>query len=164
LKGVRVDHSIRLPYRLKTFQGSRYALFAYNTAGKERGYADSKDFTVFEPLADRSKNIPAGKIITLTNMADNSLVRANPHGMSSDVRLIKGESEGSVFQWQVMLHSQCMLLSLKTHRYVGLIPGTGEPYSADHPGPLPSRKDGTVFIRNTVDVQLSLSNSTTEYR
>lgn len=196
---VDIGDSIRLPCQLETFQGSRYALFAYNTAGKEGGYVDFEDFTVVEPLADRSKNIPAGKIITLTNMANNSLVWANPHGMthsawqgskefgglgcrfrvhdrgkgrvalealngtgfltvvgnglSSDVRLIKEESEGSVFQWQDMLHNQCMLLSLKTHRYVGIIPGTGEPYSADHPGTLPNRKDGTVFIWNPVDGQ-----------
>jgi len=38
-----------------------------------------------------------------------------------------------------------MLLSLKTHRYVGLDPATGEPYSADSPGPRPDRKDGSVL-------------------
>lgn len=41
-------------------------------------------------------------------------------GLSADVRLIKKESVGSLFQWQDMLHGQCMLLSLKTNRYVGL--------------------------------------------
>jgi xylan 1,4-beta-xylosidase len=189
---IDIGDSIRLPYQLKTFQGSRYALFAFNTAGKNGGYADFEDFKLVEPLADRSGNIPLGKIITLTNMASNMRVWANPHGMmhsaspgsqesngtgcqfrvhdhgkgrvsleamngtgfltvvgigiSGDVRLMKEESEGSLFQWQDMLHNQCMLLSLKTCRYLGLIPDTGEPYSADHPGTLPGRRDGTVMI------------------
>jgi hypothetical protein len=66
-------------------------------------------------------------------------------GLSADVRVLKEESKGSLFQWQDMLHGQCMLLSLKTHRYVGLDPITGEPYSANSPGTRPDRKDGTVF-------------------
>ena len=189
---VNIGDSIRLPYQLKTFQGSRYALFAYNTEGKEGGYADFEDFKLDEPLADRSKNIPLGKIITLTNLATNTHVWANPHGMmhsanqtskefngsgcqfrvydrgngkvvlealngtgfltvvgmgmSSDVRMLKTESEGSLFMWQDMLRNQCMLLSLKTHRFVGITPGTGEPYGADFPGTMPNRKDGTVLI------------------
>jgi xylan 1,4-beta-xylosidase len=146
---------------------------------------------VKEPLANRSENIPLEKIITLTNLANNLHVWANPHGMmhstwpeskefngtgcqfkvhdkgngrvtlealngtgfltvvgeglSGDVRLMKEESEGSLFQWQDMLYNQCMLLSLKTNRFVGVTPGTGEPYSANHAGTLPGRKDGTVF-------------------
>jgi hypothetical protein len=66
-------------------------------------------------------------------------------GLSADVRVLKDESKGSLFQWQDMLRGQCMLLSLKTNRYVGLNPITGEPYSADSPGPRPDRKDGAVF-------------------
>jgi beta-xylosidase len=188
---TNIGDSIRLPYQLKTFQGSRYALFAYNTQGKEGGYADFEDFKLVEPLADRSHNIPVGKIITLTNLGTDALVWANPHGMmhsastgskeaqgngcqfrvhdrgkgrvvlealngtgfltvvgigiSGDVRLMKQESDGSLFQWQDMLHNQCMLLSLKTNCYVGLTPGTSEPYAADRPGTLPNRKDGTVL-------------------
>ena len=66
-------------------------------------------------------------------------------GLSSDVRLMKQESEGSLFLWQDMLRGQCMLLSLKTQRYVGMDPATGEPYGADWTGCRPDRKDGTVF-------------------
>jgi hypothetical protein len=39
-----------------------------------------------------------------------------------------------------------MLLSLKTHRHVGIHPQTGEPYSAESPGANPDRKDGGVFL------------------
>jgi len=71
-------------------------------------------------------------------------------GLAGDVRLKKEESKGSLFQWQDMLHNQCMLLSLKTNRYLGLIPGTGGPYSAVHPGTLPGRRDGTVMVWRVV--------------
>lgn len=187
-----VGTEIRLPYQLKTFQGVRYALFAFNSAGREGGFADFDTFRVAEPLADRSKNLPIGKVITLTNLANGTAVFANPNGMlhwarpaakeakseaaqfrvldrgqgrvvlestegrgfvtvvglglSGDVRILKTETDGSLFQWQDMLRGQCMLLSLKTHRYVGLDPATGEPYSADSPGTRPDRKDGTVLV------------------
>jgi len=186
-----VGADIRLPYQLKTFQGVRYALFAYNVAGHEGGYADFNTFRVAEPMADRSKNLPDGKVITLANLANGTTVWANPNGMlhwagsdskeatgpgarfrvldrgqgrvvlealnghgfvtvvglglSGDVRLSPNETEGSVFQWQDMLRGQCMLLSLKTHRYVGLDPATGEPYSATAPGAQPDRKEGACF-------------------
>jgi len=182
---------IRLPYQLKTFQGPRYALFAYNTAGREGGVAEFDDFRVDEPLADRSRNLPIGKVITLANLANDSVAFSNPHGMlhsaqpgakeaqgtaakfrvhdrgqgrvalealdgsgfvtvfglglSGDVRLSKTETASSLFQWQDMLRGQCMLLSLATHRYVGIDSQTGEPYSAESPGARPDRKDGAVF-------------------
>ncbi len=78
---TNIGDSIRLPYQLKTFQGSRYALFAYNTKGQNGGYADFEDFKLVEPLADRSKNLPVGKVITLTNLATDFPAWANPHGM-----------------------------------------------------------------------------------
>lgn len=186
-----IGDSIRLPYQLKTFQGSRYALFAFNTQGKAGGYADFLDFRVAEPLADRSQNIPVGKVIQLTNLGTNLLVFANPHGMmhstskgsrdangpacqfrvhdrgngkvaleamngtgfltvvgigiSGDVRMLPKESDASLFLWQDMLYNECMLLSLKTNRYVGLVPETNQPYSADMRGASPTRKEGTVL-------------------
>lgn len=193
---INVGDSVLMPYQLKTFQGTRYALFAYNTKGEPGGYADFDDFNVDEPLADRSKNIPMGKIITLINRGHNQRVFASPHGilhfigesmkeyyteacqfrvhnrgqgrialeamngmgfvtvmgvgLSADVRLMKQESEGSLFQWQDMMNGQCMFLSLKTNRYVGIDPATGEPYSADWPGTSPDRTSGTVFSWNEV--------------
>ena len=72
-------------------------------------------------------------------------------GLSADVRLVKEESEASLFQWQDMLRGQCMLMSLKTHRYVGCTPDQGEPYSADFPGSSPNRKNGCVFQFEVVE-------------
>ncbi|HUJ42339.1 MAG TPA: glycoside hydrolase 43 family protein [Opitutaceae bacterium] len=186
-----VGDEILLPYQLKTFQGTRYALFAYNAAGRDGGYADFARFRVDEPLADRSRDLPVGQVITLTNLADGTLAWAHPLGMlyrarpgskeaegpgarfrvldrgrgrvaleamdgsgfvtvvgvglSADVQLHPQEDDGSLFQWQDLLRGQCMLLSLKTDRYVGLDPATEAPYSADWPGPRPDRRDGTVF-------------------
>lgn len=191
-----IGDSIRLPIQVKTFQGTRYALFAYNTKGREGGYAGFKHFVINEPLSDRTKNLPIGEIISLTNIADGRQLYANPHGilypghssaenvkdtdylfkvidrgngkvilkalngtgfltvagegLSADVRLLKEETPGSLFMWQDMLRGQCMLLSLKTNRFVGLDPRTGELYGADWPGTLPNRKNGTVFTWQVV--------------
>lgn len=186
-----IEGTFLLPYQLKTFQGPRYSLFAYNAKGMKGGRALFDNFTVEEPLADRRNNLPSGKVISLQNLGNGSYAWANPHGMlhsagkdspsyknqgcyfkvhdrsqgrvaleamngtgfltvvgaglSADVRLMKKESEGSLFLWQDMLHGECMLLSLKTQRYVGIDPDTGEPYGADWTGCHPDRKDGTVF-------------------
>lgn len=195
---------IRLPYQLKTFQGTRIALFAFNTAGKEGGHADFGSFRVDEPLADRSQNIPLGKVVTFTNLGNGSVAWANPHGMlhsaqpgseqakgagarfrvhdrgagrvaleamngtgfvtvvglglSSDVRLMKQESEDSLFMWQDMIRDrQCMLLSLKTNRFVGIDPTTGEPYAADWPGSSPDRKNGTVLVWNEAAAEVPVA-------
>lgn len=67
-------------------------------------------------------------------------------GMSGDLRLSSVETEDCLFMWQDMLHGQCMLMSLKTHRYVGLDPASGEAYAADWPGTSASRMNGTVFL------------------
>jgi hypothetical protein len=45
-----------------------------------------------------------------------------------------------------LLNNQSMLLSLKTNRYVGLMPDTREAYSATSPGTRPDRKDGSLFL------------------
>ncbi len=66
-------------------------------------------------------------------------------GMSGDLRLTEREDEACLFMWQDMLHHQCMLMSLKTMRYVGLDPASGEPYAADWAGTSASRMSGTVL-------------------
>jgi hypothetical protein len=66
-------------------------------------------------------------------------------GLSADVRLMPAESADSLFQWQDLLRGEFMLLSLRTSRYVGIDPGTGEPYAADWPGAAADRRNGTVF-------------------
>jgi xylan 1,4-beta-xylosidase len=186
-----IGGQLRTAYQLKTFQGVRYALFAFNEAGRAGGHADFDSFTLDEPLADRSRNLPLGKVVTVRNLANGQLAWASPHGMlhgtsegstqaeaggirfrihdrglgrvalesadgrgfvtvvgeglSADVRLMPIESADSLFQWQDLLRGQFMLLSLRTNRYVGIDPGTGEPYAADWPGAAADRGNGTVL-------------------
>ena len=71
-------------------------------------------------------------------------------GLAADVRLVKQESEACLFMWQDMLRGQCMLLSMKTQRYICLDARTDEPYSADWPGTTPNRRDGTVLCWEVV--------------
>ena len=73
-----------LSYQLITFQGSRHALFAFNASGKKGGYAEFDNFTVEEPLADRSQNIPYGKTFRIINKANGRPAAALPHGLLHD--------------------------------------------------------------------------------
>jgi beta-xylosidase len=193
----KIGDEMLLAYQLLTFQGSRYALFAFNGNGKNGGTAQFDNFTVIEPMADRTANLPIGKVISLKNLGNGTFAWANPHGMlhsagpnskeyrsqgcffkvldrgkgqvaleamngtgfltvvgaglSADVRMFEHESQGSLFMWQDMLRGQCMLLSMKTHRYVGIDPTNGAPYSADKAGCNPDRRDGTVFQWQAVE-------------
>lgn len=53
-------------FQLKTFQGIRYALFAYNEAGREGGYADFDRVTIDEPHPrGLMRPIPGGESGTL---------------------------------------------------------------------------------------------------
>lgn len=70
-----------LGYQMKTFQGVRYALFAYNTNDQEGGFADFKNFRVDEPLADRTNNLPLGRRIRINNVANDLPAYASPKGM-----------------------------------------------------------------------------------
>ncbi len=198
-----IGDTLQLPYQLKIFQGSRYSLFCFNEQDaewnekKSYGTAVFDDFTVNELMADRSANLPIGKVITLDNLANGTrfwgmkrgvchqtteeskewssedckfrvhdrgqgrvvleclngmgFVTITGFGISADVRLVKEESEASLFQWQDMLRGECMLLSLKTNRYVGCSPTMGEPYSAQFTGSDPDRKNGCVFRFTVVE-------------
>jgi len=73
-----------LSYQLTTFQGSRHALFAFNKNGHNGGYAEFDNFTVEEPMADRSKNIPYGKTFRIINKANGRPAVCDPHGILYD--------------------------------------------------------------------------------
>ena len=176
-----------LSYQLITFQGSRHALFAFNYKSKNGGYAEFDNFTVEEPKADRSGNIPYGKLFRIINLAtgkpaialkhgllhdtelsDNSpqtrfriidrgqgqvilqcedgrYVFCSGFGIAGDVRLTTDASKAEVFMWQDYLDHEFMLMSMRTHRYIGKSPTTGSPYSMDFTGADPARRNGAVF-------------------
>ena len=182
------------PYQLKTFQGVRVALYAFNKKNVNGGVADFDDFKVEEPMADRTANLPIGKTVRFFNLADGNLMNATGHGLlhnswnrkdlsnqvkfvvedrgqgkvalkaadgryvyiagaglSGDVRLTSDASKAEVFVWQDMLYNHCMLLSLKTQRYVGKHPKDGSPYSADFQGADAGMKNGCVFSWEVVE-------------
>ena len=176
-----------LSYQLISFQGSRHALFAFNHKGQKGGYAEFDNFTVEEPQADRSQNIPYGKTFRIINLATDRPVVALKHGMlydtdpkdnspqtrfriidkgqgqvilqcedgryvfvagygiAGDVRLTDDESKAEVFLWQDYLNHEFMLMSMRTHRYIGKSPTTGSPYSMDFTGADPARRNGAVL-------------------
>ena len=86
-----------LSYQLITFQGSRHALFAFNINGKNGGYAEFDNFTVDEPMADRSKNIPFGKTFRIINKATNRPAICLPHGLLYDTHA-NDKNERTQFQ------------------------------------------------------------------
>ncbi len=79
-----IGRRMPLSYQLITFQGSRHALFAFNTKGHEGGKALFDNFTVEELEADRSGNLPVGKTIRISNLANGRLMHALPHGLVYD--------------------------------------------------------------------------------
>ena len=183
----QVGSEMLLSYQLITFQGSRHALFAFNHKGLKGGYAEFDNFTVEEPQADRSGNIPYGKTVRIINLATDKPMIALEHGLlhdtnkgdnsalthfrvidkgrgqvllqcedgryvfvagygiAGDVRLTSDESKAEVFLWQDYLNHEFMLMSMRTHKYVGKSPTTGSPYSMDFPGADPARRNGAVF-------------------
>ncbi len=183
----QLGREMPLSYQLITFQGARLSLFAFNHKGKEGGYAEFDNFTVVEPKADRSGNIPYGKTFRIINLATGKPMIALEHGMvhdteigdhskatlfrlidkgqgkvilqcadgryvfcagyglAGDVRLTADESKAEVFLWQDYLDHEFMLMSMRTHRYIGKSPTTGSPYSMDFPGADPARRNGAVL-------------------
>ena len=183
----QIGREMPLSYQLISFQGSRHALFAFNHKGKNGGYAEFDNFTVEEPKADRSGNIPYGKTFRIINVAtgkpaialehgllydtevaensqltrfrlidkgqgqvilqceDGRYVFCSGYGIAGDVRLTTDVSKAEVFLWQDYLDREFMLMSMRTHRYLGKSPTTGSPYSMDFTGADPARRNGAVF-------------------
>jgi beta-xylosidase len=183
----QIGREMPLSYQLITFQGSRHALFAFNHKGKNGGYAEFDNFTVEEPKADRSGNIPYDKTFRIVNLAtgkpaialehgllydtevgnnsqltrfrlidkgqgqvilqceDGRYIFVSGYGIAGDVRLTTDATKAEVFMWQDYLDHEFMLMSMRTHRYLGKSPTTGSPYSMDFTGADPDRRNGAVF-------------------
>ena len=183
----QLGREMPLSYQLISFQGSRHALFAFNHKGAKGGYAEFDNFTVEEPMADRSSNIPYGKSFRIINLAtgkpaiamehgllydtdvkdhskltrfriidkgqgkvilrceDGRYVFSAGYGIAGDVRLTADESKAEVFLWQDYLNHEFMLMSMRTHKYIGKSPTTGSPYSMDFVGADPARRNGAVL-------------------
>jgi hypothetical protein len=79
-----LGNSFRMVFQLRTFQGIRYALFAYNTLGNSGGRADFSNFTVHEPAPRGLMNpIPAGQIVSIGNATSGHVLTTNGQDISA---------------------------------------------------------------------------------
>ena len=104
-----------LTYQLISFQGSRHALFAFNVKGQNGGYAEFDNFTVDEPMADRSQNIPYGKTIRIINKATNRPAVALKHGLLYDTH---AGDKSNLTQFKVLGSQGRVILQCADGRYV----------------------------------------------
>jgi xylan 1,4-beta-xylosidase len=108
-------------FQLTTFQGVRFALFNYNSAGKEGGHADFNGFTVDEPRPrGLTKPIPLGKFITATDLATGNALAVVDHRLQA----IRGDQGATAFR---VVDRKRGRIALQTERgeYVS-VAGTGK--------------------------------------
>lgn len=84
-----------------------------------------------------------GKV--LLQCADGRYLFSSGLGLPGDLRLTSDISKAEEFMWQDYLDGQFMLMSMRTHKYVGKSPTTGSPYSMDYTGSDPARLNGAVL-------------------
>ena len=150
-----VGRMMPLSYQLISFQGSRHALFAFNTKGRQGGYAEFDNFTVDEPCADRSANIPYGKTIRIINKATGRPAIALKHGLLYDTH---AGDKSQLTQFKVIDRGQGRVaLQCADGRYVKVY-GDGLPGDVRFTASLPpvGSPDGKTAVSTTDDV-----NSTT---
>ncbi len=148
-----------------TFQGARYSLFNYNTAGAPGGYADFDSVDVYEPHPNGlMRPIPYGEPVQLAhvtaplltgafNVVDMTLGRvalqkdgkALTVTRDGQVTLQKGKpGTAQTFQWIETPNGDLVLMSLVTNRFLRVDPRTGK-VTADSPGPKSDNSDGSRF-------------------
>ncbi len=93
----------------------------------------------------RFRIIDKGQGKVILQCEDGRYVWCSGFGIPGDVRLTTDASKAEVFLWQDYLNHEFMLMSMRTHRYVGKSPTTGSPYSMDFAGADPARRNGAVF-------------------
>ena len=93
----------------------------------------------------RFRIIDKGQGKVILQCEDGRYVFCAGYGIAGDVRLTTDESKAEVFLWQDYLNHEFMLMSMRTHKYIGKSPTTGSPYSMDFTGADPARRNGAVF-------------------
>lgn len=148
-----------------TFQGIRYSLFNFNTAGADGGVADFDAVDIDEPHPHGlMRPIPYGQTIALSHPRPSWLsarfavrdmglgrvaLRRNGRYVTVDehagVRLQAGKpAAAQSFQWIETPDGDLVLMSLRTHRFLRVDPATGKT-TADSPGPTADGSDGSRF-------------------
>ena len=136
------DRSRNIPYdktfRIINLATGRPAIAQFHGLLYDTTPADNSQQTRFR-LVNRGQ----GQV--LLQCEDGRYVFCAGYGIAGDVRLTTDESKAEVFMWQDFLNHEFMLMSMRTHRYVGKSPTTGSPYSMDFTGADPARRNGAVF-------------------
>lgn len=107
--------------------------------GNDAANATNGDKGALFRLIDRGN----GKVVL--QCIDGRYVYCQGFGIPGDVKLTADESKAEEFMYQDYLNHEFMLLSTRTHTYLGKSPTTGSPYSMDFKGADPARRNGAVF-------------------
>ncbi len=139
---TKADRSGNIPYG-KTFR-------IINLATGRPMHAQPHGLMYDTRANDKSKQtqfhiIDKGNGKVVLQCEDGRYVFVSGYGLPGDVRLTKDEDKAEVFLWQDYLNHEFMLMSMRTHKYIGKSPTTGSPYSMDFTGADPARRNGAVF-------------------
>ena len=139
---TKADRSGNIPYG-KTFR-------IINLATGKPMHAQPHGLMYDTRANDKSKQtqfhiIDKGNGKVILQCEDGRYVFVSGYGLPGDVRLTKDEDKAEVFLWQDYLNHEFMLMSMRTHKYIGKSPTTGSPYSMDFTGADPARRNGAVF-------------------
>ena len=147
-----VGYFILFDVVLSVFYGwlSRYNLYQVRAKKPIPAFAQKHGLLYDTDYSDKSKRarfriIDKGQGQVILQCEDGQYVFCSGYGIAGDVRLTTDESKAEVFMWQDYLNHEFMLMSMRTHRYVGKSPTTGSPYSMDYTGSDPARRKGAVF-------------------
>lgn len=149
-------------FQLRTFQGVRYGLFAFNEAGREGGVADFDAFEVFEPHPRGLRRpIPDGRKVTLAALGQQRVVSVEKRPLGR--ALLRGpegyltvaadgtvsaskarDDKAQAFQWIETPTGELALMSLVTNRFLRV--SEAGVWTADSPGPQSDGLDGARFV------------------
>ncbi len=138
----QADRSQNIPYgktfRIVNLATERPAIALPHGMLHDAARGDDSRGTHFQ-IIDKGQ----GKVVL--QCEDGRYVYCTGIGIAGDVKLTKDPQKAEVFMWQDYLNHEFMLMSMRTHRYVGKSPTTGSPYSMDFTGADPARRNGAVF-------------------
>ena len=137
----KADRSGNIPYG-KTFRMINLAT-GRRVIALEHGMLHDTD--IEDTPQTRFRLIDKGQGKVILQCEDGRYVFVSGYGLAGDVRLTDDESKAEVFMWQDYLNHEFMLMSMRTHKYIGKSPTTGSPYSMDFVGADPARRNGAVL-------------------
>ena len=147
------DRSKNIPYG-KTFRIINLATgkpaialehgMLHDTDGFRPAPSSDKNAEVTSDLT-RFRIIDKGQGKVILQCEDGRYIYCAGFGIAGDVRLTTDESKAEIFLWQDYLNQEFMLMSMRTHKYIGKSPTTGSPYSMDFVGADPARRNGAVL-------------------